>query len=69
MFSRKTILELIKALNFCTHDEVDRFAIEFGLEEAISGRYLKENETSTEYFKRNRLDRAIIQDEWISRVI
>lgn len=46
MFSRKTILEIVKALNFRTHDEVGRFGIEFGLEEAISGMYLKEKETS-----------------------
>jgi hypothetical protein len=46
MFSRKTILEIVKALNFQTHDEVDRFTIEFGLEETISGTYLKEKETS-----------------------
>jgi len=46
MFSRKTILEIVKALNFRTHDEVGRFSIEFGLEEAISGTYIKEKETS-----------------------
>ena len=46
MFSRKTILEIVKALNFQTHDEVNRFCIEFDLEEAISGKYLKEKETS-----------------------
>lgn len=46
MFSRKTILELVKALNFKTHDEADRFSIEFGLENVISGTYLKEKETS-----------------------
>lgn len=46
MFSRKTILEIVKALNFQTHDEVDRFSLEFDLEDVISGRYLKEKETS-----------------------
>jgi hypothetical protein len=46
MFSRKTILELIKALNFRTHDDADRFNIEFGLEKAIFGTYIKEKETS-----------------------
>ncbi len=46
MFSRKTVLEIVKALYFRTHDEVDRFSIEFGLEEAISGTYLREKETS-----------------------
>lgn len=46
MFSRKTILEIVKALNFRTYDEVDRFSLEFALEDVISGRYLKERETS-----------------------
>jgi hypothetical protein len=46
MFSRKTILETVNALNFRTHDEVDRFSIEFCLEGAISGTYVKEKETS-----------------------
>ena len=46
MFSRKTILEIVKALNFETHDEVTRFCIEFDLEEALSGKYLKEKKTS-----------------------
>lgn len=46
MFSKKTILEIIKALNFKTNDEVERFSIEFDIEDAISGRYLKEKETS-----------------------
>jgi hypothetical protein len=46
MFSKKTILEIVKALNFQTHDEVERFSIEFDLEDAISGTYLKEKETS-----------------------
>lgn len=46
MFSRKTILEIIKALNFQTHDEVERFCIEFGIESVISGTYIKQKETS-----------------------
>jgi len=46
MFSGKTILAIVKALNFRTHDEVERFGIEFDLEDTISGRYLKAKETS-----------------------
>ena len=45
-FQKKTILEIIKALNFRTYDEVERFGIEFDIEDVISGRYLKEKETS-----------------------
>lgn len=46
MFSRKTIMELIKTLNFRTHDEVERFGLEFNIENAITGTYVKEKETS-----------------------
>lgn len=46
MFSRKTILEIVEALNLKTYDEVDRFGLEFSLDDVISGRYLKEKETS-----------------------
>jgi len=46
MFSRKTILEIVKALNLDTYDKVDRFALEFGLNEIVSGRYVKEKQTS-----------------------
>jgi len=46
MFSKKTILEIVKALNFQTHDEVVRFSLEFDLEDVISGTYLKEKGTS-----------------------
>jgi hypothetical protein len=46
MFSRKTIIELIKAINFQTHDEVERFGLEFNIEDAITGTYLKQKETS-----------------------
>lgn len=46
IFSRKTILEIIKALNFRTYDEVDRFSLELGIDNVISGNYLKEKETS-----------------------
>lgn len=45
-FSRKTILEIVKALNFQTYDEVERFGLEFGLEKVVSGNYLKEKVTS-----------------------
>lgn len=46
MFSRKTLIELINALNFQTHDEVERFGLEFNIEDSISGRWVKEKETS-----------------------
>lgn len=46
MYSRKTIIELVKALDFRTHDEVERFSVEFGFENVISGSYIKEKETS-----------------------
>jgi len=36
MFSRKSLIELIKALNFRTHDEVERFGLEFNFEGAIN---------------------------------
>ena len=46
MFSRKTLIELIKALNFQTYDQVERFGLEFNIEDAITGRWIKERETS-----------------------
>ncbi len=46
MFSRKTLIELIKALNFRTHDEIEKFGFEFNIEDAITGTYVKEKETS-----------------------
>ena len=46
MFSKKTILEIVKALNFQTHDEVERFGIEFNIEDAIFETYIKQKETS-----------------------
>jgi hypothetical protein len=46
MFSRKTILEIVKSLGFSTYDEIHRFNLEFGIEQIISGRYLKERKTS-----------------------
>jgi len=44
--SRRTILELINSLNFKTHDTVERFVIEFDLEQVVSGQWIKEKETS-----------------------
>ncbi len=46
MFSRKTLIELIQALNFWTHAEVERFGLEFNIEDSITGTYVKEKETS-----------------------
>lgn len=46
MFSRTTILELIKALNFRTHDEIERFVFELGMDGVVQGEYIKQKETS-----------------------
>jgi hypothetical protein len=46
MFSRKTIIEIVNALNFQTHDEVERFGIEFNLETVISCSYINQKETA-----------------------
>lgn len=47
MLSRKTILTLVNALDFQTHDEVGRFCIEFDLEHVISNTtYIKQKETA-----------------------
>jgi len=46
MFSNKSILELVKAMNFQTHNEVEQFSIEFGIENVISGKYIKEKQTA-----------------------
>lgn len=46
MFSRATILELIKALNFRTHDEIERFAFELEMDGVVQGEYIKQKETS-----------------------
>jgi hypothetical protein len=46
MFSRKTVSELVKALHFRTHEEVESFSLLFGLEEVISGQSIKEKATS-----------------------
>lgn len=46
MFSRTTILELIKALNFKTNDEIERFVFELGMDGVVQGEYIKQKETS-----------------------
>jgi hypothetical protein len=46
MFSRTTIVKVIEALKFQTHSEVEKFALEFGLENIITGSYIKEKENS-----------------------
>lgn len=46
MFSRRTILTLVEALNFKTHDKIERFALELELEAIVSGQWIKEKETS-----------------------
>jgi hypothetical protein len=46
MFSRTTILELIKALNFKTHDEIERFVFELEMDGVVQGEYIKQKETS-----------------------
>lgn len=46
MFSRNTIVKLVDALNFQTHSEVEKFALQFGLEDVIKGSYIKEKEAS-----------------------
>jgi len=46
MFSRTTIIKLVNALNFKTHSEVERFALEFALENEIAGSYIKEKEAA-----------------------
>ena len=50
MFSNKTILEIVRALKFYTHDEIERFGIELEIENAISGTYIKQKETSIAKF-------------------
>ncbi|HHC7385838.1 TPA: hypothetical protein ACN30P_004816 [Vibrio parahaemolyticus] len=46
MFSRTSIIELVKSLRLRTHNEVEELAIIFDFEEAISGQYIKAKETS-----------------------
>ena len=47
MLAWKTILTLVNALDFQTHDEVGRFCIEFDLEHVRSNAtYIKQKETA-----------------------
>lgn len=46
MFSRTTHMQIIEALQLQTHAEMEKFALEFGLEDVISGKYKKEKEVS-----------------------
>lgn len=46
MFSKATLLALVKALRLKTHNEVDEFAIRYDLEYQVSGEYIKAKETS-----------------------
>ena len=46
MFSRGTLLELVKALNLSTKNEVEELAIKYDIENEISGQYMKEKVTS-----------------------
>jgi hypothetical protein len=47
ILSRKTILTLVDALNFRTHDEAERFCVEFGIEHVIVNLlYVKQKETA-----------------------
>lgn len=46
MFSRTTIINLVNALNFQTHAEVEKFALEFALENEIAAGYIKEKEAA-----------------------
>ena len=41
MLSRKTIVELVKALRFRTHNEIDQFALLFDLDAVVSGEYMR----------------------------
>ncbi|PIP36162.1 MAG: hypothetical protein COX20_07290 [Desulfobacterales bacterium CG23_combo_of_CG06-09_8_20_14_all_52_9] len=42
MFSRTTIIKTVSTLQLQIHAEVNKFALEFGLEDVISGSYIKE---------------------------
>jgi len=46
MFSRTTIIKMVSALRLTTHAEVNKFALEFGLEDVIGGSYIKEKEAA-----------------------
>lgn len=46
MFSRATIIKIVDSLNFQTHAAVEKFALEFALENEISGSYINEKAAS-----------------------
>src|SRR5208337_1441301 len=46
MFSRTTIIKLVNALSLQTHADVEKFALEFALENEVSGSYIKAKEAS-----------------------
>ncbi len=46
MFSRTTIIKLVNALNWQTHAEVEKFALEFALEDKLSGSYINEKQAT-----------------------
>ena len=46
MFSRTTIIKIVDALRLQFHTDVDKFALEFGLEDVISGSSIKEKNVS-----------------------
>ncbi len=46
MFSRNTVLQIVKSLNLQTHNDIDELALEYNIENIISGRYIKEKITS-----------------------
>jgi len=46
MFSRTTIIRLVDALTLRTHADVERFALEFALENEISGSYIEQKKAS-----------------------
>src|SRR5680860_1734249 len=45
-FSRNTIFELVKALKFSSHSELEQFAFQYGLEEAFGSGSIKIKETN-----------------------
>ncbi len=59
MFSRITIIKMVSALQLQTHSDVDKFALEFGLEDVISGSYIKEKEAAImKYLIKNPQEKA-----------
>lgn len=54
MFSRTTIIRMVDALQLQTHANVNKFALEFGLEDIIHGSYINEKKVSImEYLIKN----------------